>query len=58
MKKYPIFLFLGILLSVQAVRAQITLSLALNPRPDPYLSEWMYPVNGQLIISFFGGTVV
>lgn len=58
MKKYQLFLFLGILLSVQAVRAQITLSLALNPRPDPYLSEWMYPVNGQMIISFFGGTVV
>jgi len=58
MKKYQLFLLLGILLSVQAVQAQITLSLALNPRPDPYLSEWIYPVNGQMIISLLGGAVL
>ena len=57
MKKYQILL-LTVLLSTQVVKSQITLSLALNPRPQPYLSDWMYPVNGQMIISYFGGTAV
>jgi hypothetical protein len=58
MKKYHLILFLGMLLSAEAVRSQITLSLALNPRPQPYLSDWMYPINGQMIISYFAGPVV
>ena len=58
MKKNSLILFLGMLLSALTVQSQITLSLALNPRPQPYLSDWMYPVNGQMIISYFGGTAV
>ena len=58
MKKYHLIVFVGMLLSTQVVRSQISLSLALNPTPQPYLSDWMYPVNGQMIISYFGGTAV
>lgn len=34
------------------VNAQITINLALNSRPHPWLSDWVNPVNGQLIISY------
>ncbi len=56
MKKYKLLLILGVLLNIQTINAQITLNLALNPRPQPYLSDWMYPVNGQMIISVIPGT--
>lgn len=58
MKKYKLLLILGMSLFFQTINAQITLNLALNPRPQPYLADWMYPVNGQMIISFIPGTVV
>lgn len=58
MKKYHLLLFVGMLLFIQVARAQITLNLALNGRPQPYLSDWIYPVNGMMIISFQAGTVV
>lgn len=42
-------------LIVQVARAQITLNLALNNRPQPWLSDWVNPVNGQMIISYMLG---
>ncbi len=55
MKKYKLLLFIGILLFTQEIKAQIMLNLALNSRPQPYLSDWANPVNGQMIISFMQG---
>jgi hypothetical protein len=37
---------------VQVAQAQITLNLALNKRPQPWLSDWVNPVNGQMIITY------
>ena len=51
MKKHILFTLL-ILVSAQYAEAQITLILALNSRPQPYLSDWSNPVNGQMIISY------
>lgn len=45
-------------LIVQVARAQITLNLALNNRPQPWLSDWVNPVNGQMIISYIPGPVL
>lgn len=42
-------------LIVQVARAQITLNLALNNRPQPWLSDWVNPINGQMIISYMPG---
>ncbi len=42
-------------LIAQVARAQITLNLALNNRPQPWLSDWVNPVNGQMIISYMMG---
>ena len=39
-------------LMVQLAQAQITLNLALNKRPQPWLSDWVNPVNGQMIITY------
>lgn len=58
MKKYYLLLSIGMFLFAQVALAQITLNLALNSRPQPYLSDWIYPVNGMMIISFQTGTVV
>ena len=55
MKKYISLLSLGILLFFQVTQAQITINLALNSRPQPYLSDWANPINGQMIISFMQG---
>ena len=57
MKKIILIISFGMLLFVQATQAQITLNLALNSRPQPYLSDWVYPINGQMIISYQEGTV-
>ncbi len=57
MKKYTYTLLLGLLLSGQFSQAQITLNLALNSRPQPYLADWVYPINGQMIITYIGGTI-
>ena len=58
MKKYKLLLLMVLIFSAQVLRSQITLNVALNPRPQPYLADWMYPVNGQMIISYMPGTVV
>ena len=55
MKKYHLILSLGMLLFAQVVQAQITLNLALNNRPQPWLADWVNPVNGQMIISYMLG---
>ena len=52
MKKYIFFTFLLIMVSAYYSEAQITLILALNSRPQPYLSDWSNQVNGQMIISY------
>ena len=45
------------LLAAGSVKGQITLNLALNSRPQPWLSEWGNSVNGIMVISYFQGTV-
>ena len=55
MKKYHLLLTVVMFLIVQVARAQITLNLALNNRPQPWLSDWVNPVNGQMIISYNPG---
>ena len=45
-------------LIAQVARAQITLNLALNNRPQPWLSDWVNPVNGQMIISYMMGAAL
>ncbi len=55
MKLFHLLLIIFMLLIVQAARAQITLNLALNNRPQPWLADWANPVNGQMIISFMPG---
>lgn len=57
MKRYSLFLIALMLLGTQVSRAQILLNLALNPRPQPWLSEWGNPVNGMMIISYMQGAI-
>jgi hypothetical protein len=54
MKRYYI-LILGMFLIVHTVSAQITINLALNSRPQPWLSDWAKPINGMMIISYMRG---
>ncbi|MEJ7693424.1 hypothetical protein [Daejeonella sp.] len=53
--KYLLLLFFAIVLLIKPAGAQITLNLALNNRPQPWLSDWVNPVNGQMIISYMQG---
>lgn len=55
MKKYTYTLLLGLFLFGHYSQAQITLNLALNSRPQPYLADWVYPINGQMIITYISG---
>lgn len=57
MKKYNLIIALGFLLIVQIVQSQITVNLALNSRPQPWLSQWGNPINGQMIITYMKGPV-
>jgi hypothetical protein len=52
MKKYHLLFTVALFLMVQVAQAQITLNLALNKRPQPWLSDWVNPVNGQMIITY------
>jgi hypothetical protein len=52
MKKYYLLFTVLMFLMVQVAWAQITLNLALNKRPQPWLSDWVNPVNGQMIITY------
>jgi hypothetical protein len=52
MKKYHLLFTVLMFLMVQVAWAQITLNLALNKRPQPWLSDWVNPVNGQMIITY------
>jgi len=58
MKKYGLLLAAITMLMVQTSRAQISVNLALNSRPQPWLSEWGNPVNGMMIISYMQGPVL
>ena len=55
MKKYHLLFTVMMFLIVQVVHGQITLNLALNNRPQPWLSDWVNPVNGQMIITYMLG---
>jgi hypothetical protein len=57
MKQYNLIIALGFFLIVQIVQSQITVNLALNSRPQPWLSQWENPINGQMIITFMRGGV-
>ena len=52
MKKYHLLFIVLMFLMVQVAQSQITLNLALNKRPQPWLSDWVNPVNGQMIITY------
>lgn len=52
MKKKYLLLYAVMLLTNQLATAQITLNLNLNSRPQPWLADWVNPVNGQLIITY------
>jgi len=52
MKKYHLLFTVALFMMVQVAQAQITLNLALNKRPQPWLSDWVNPVNGQMIITY------
>lgn len=52
MKKYHLLFTVALFLMVLVAQAQITLNLALNKRPQPWLSDWVNPVNGQMIITY------
>ncbi len=56
--KYLLILYSLTLLLIQPLKAQINLNLALNNRPQPWLSDWANPVNGQMLISYMPGPVV
>jgi len=58
MKRYRLLLFAGMLLIVQAANAQISMNLALNSRPQPWLSDWGNPVNGVMIVTYTPGPVL
>jgi hypothetical protein len=57
MKKIYLILLIGMCLLTQATKAQITLNLSMNSRPQPFLSDWVYPINGQMIITNMPGAV-
>lgn len=57
MKKYNLIAALGFFLIVQMAQSQITVNLALNSRPQPWLSQWGNPINGQMIITYMRGAV-
>jgi len=57
MKKYKLIVALGLTLFFQVVQSQITVNLALNSRPQPWLSQWVNPINGQMIITYMKGPV-
>ena len=56
--KYLLILYSLTLLLIQPLKAQISLNLALNNRPQPWLSDWVNPVNGQMFISYIPGPVL
>ncbi|MES2276360.1 MAG: hypothetical protein V4592_10080 [Bacteroidota bacterium] len=55
-KKYGLLIVMMVL-AAQIVKGQITLNLAINSRPQPYLADWAKPVNGVMIINYATGTV-
>lgn len=57
-KFYHLLLTVLMLMIVQVTLAQVTLNLALNNRPQPWLADWANPVNGQMIISYMPGPVL
>ena len=58
MKKFSFIIILGFVLITTFVQSQITLNLALNSRPQPWLSQWGNPINGQMILSYSYGAEV
>lgn len=56
-KLYKLFL-IGTMFFTLSSQAQITINLALANRPQPWLSDWANPVNGQMIITLMGGGAV
>ncbi|MGZ3755515.1 MAG: hypothetical protein ACXVAY_16980 [Mucilaginibacter sp.] len=57
MKVYRLVAVVAMLLVVSMANAQITLNVALNSRPQPWLSEWGNPINGTMIITYTSGTI-
>jgi len=55
MRKYGLLIMM--LLAIQLVKAQVTLNLALNSRPQPYLADWAKPINGIMIINYAASPV-
>jgi|SRR6185503_195181 len=57
MKKCHILFLVMLLTTVTAAYGQINLNLALNSRPQPWLSDWSNPVNGTMIITYMPGPI-
>jgi hypothetical protein len=57
MKKYNLILAVVMLFSTQVLRAQISLNLALNSRPQARLADWGAPFNGVMLITLLQGPV-
>jgi hypothetical protein len=57
MKKY-LLITVALIFILQTVKSQITVNLALANRPQPWPSEWVNPINGQLIITFIPGPIL
>lgn len=58
MKRYGLLLCMLLLLMAGNAAAQVNLNLALNSRPQPWLSEWANPVNGVMIITYMPGPIL
>ncbi|MEJ5995975.1 hypothetical protein WG904_16225 [Pedobacter sp. Du54] len=50
--KKIILLMVSVFFMISSSKSQITINLALNSRPQPWLNDWNNPINGQLIISY------
>jgi hypothetical protein len=58
MKRDSLLLGVVLLLMVRTAGAQVNLNLALNSRPQPWLSEWGNPINGVMIITYTPGPIL
>ncbi|QKJ30603.1 hypothetical protein HQ865_12825 [Mucilaginibacter mali] len=59
MRKLIIYCLLLIGVSTVAFKgyAQVSINLALNSRPQPWLADWANPVNGIMILNYMPGVV-
>lgn len=54
---FIIALLAGMFFNPRAATAQITVNLALNARPQPFLANWGNAINGVMIINYMAGPI-